>query len=109
MHVFVNHINSAHEMDTEPVTFLGVETVKVSSTLSEQLGLDRGMGLVVQRVIDGTVASEELKKHDILTKLDDQLIVSPDQLGVLVRSKNPGTEVKSTFGRGGKMQTAKVT
>jgi serine protease Do len=109
MHVFVNHITSAHEMDTGPVTFLGVETVKVSSTLTEQLGLDRGMGLVVQRVIDGTAAADVLKKHDILTKLDDQLIVSPDQLGVLVRSKNPGTEVKLTFVRGGKVQTAKVT
>ncbi len=96
------------EMDTEPVTFLGVETVRVSPTLTEQLGLDRGIGLVVQRVIEETAAAEALKKHDIITKLDDQLIVSPDQLGVLVRAKKPGTEVTLTFVRGGKVQTAKV-
>jgi serine protease Do len=93
---------------TEPVTFLGVETARVSSTLTEQLGLDRGIGLVVQRVINDTAAAEVLKKHDILTKLDDQLLVSADQLGVLVRSKDADEEVTLTFIRGGKVQTAEV-
>ena len=97
------------EMDTELVTFLGVETVRVSPTLTEQLGLDRGIGLVVQRVIEETAAAEALKKHDIITKLDDQLIVSPDQLGVLVRAKDAGTAVTLTFVRAGKVQTAEVT
>lgn len=105
--VFVNHAR-AEMAATEPVTFLGVETARVSSTLTEQLGLDRGIGLVVQRVVPETAASAVLKKHDILTKLDDQLLVSSDQLGVLVRSKDADTEVTLTFIRGGKKQTAKV-
>ena len=105
--VFVSH--ASHHMESmEPVTFLGVETARVSVTLTEQLGLDRGIGLVVQRVVPETAASDVLKKHDILTKLDDQLLVSSDQLGVLVRSKDAGTEVILTFIRGGKTQTAKV-
>ena len=105
--VIVRH-GEHHDMAMEPTTFLGVETMRVSSTLTEQLGLDRGIGLVVQRVVGDSAATEVLKKHDILTKLDDQLLVSSDQLGVLVRSKEPGSEVTLTFIRGGKVQTAKV-
>lgn len=92
----------------EPQAFLGVETVRATSTLREQLGLARGIGLVVQRVVKETAAAEVLQKHDILTKFEDQLLVSADQLGVLVRSKDPGTEVMLTFLRGGEEQTAAV-
>lgn len=106
--VIVGHA-SRFASPVEPSTFLGVETMRVSATLTEQLGLDRGIGLIVQRVVEETAAADVLKKHDILTKLDDQLLVSSDQLGVLVRSKETGTEVTLTFFRGGKEQTAKVT
>lgn len=87
---------------TGPSTFLGVETSKVGATLGKQLGLDRGIGLVVARVIPETGAAEVLEKHDILVKFEDQLAVSPDQLGILVRSKEPGTKVALTIIRGGK-------
>ena len=92
----------------EPYAFLGVETARASSTLREQLGLPRGIGLVVQRVVKETAAAEVLKQHDIPMKLDDQLLVSSDQLGVLVRSKNPGDEVTLTLVRGGQEQAVTV-
>ncbi len=107
-HMVVNYQMSDDEETAEPQAFLGVETARASTTLRQQLGLARGIGLVVQRVVKETAAAEVLQKHDILTKFEDQLLVSADQLGVLVRSKDPGAEVMLTFLRGGQEQTAAV-
>ena len=98
-------LDSAEESDSEPKGFLGIESTRADSTLREQLGLPRGVGLVVQRVVPDTAAVNVLQKHDVLTKLGDQLLVSSDQLGILVSSKAPGTEVTLTLVRGGKEQT----
>ena len=85
-----------------PRTFLGVETTNVGSTLGKQLGLTRGVGLVVARVVPDTAAAAVLEKHDILVKFEDQLMVSSNQLGVLVQAKEPGAKVELTIVRGGK-------
>lgn len=89
----------------EKVTFLGVETAPVPEALASQLGLDRDMGLVVQRVAEDSPAASVLKEHDVLTKFGDQLLVDTRQLSVLVRAKKPGDEVKLTLFRGGKETT----
>jgi len=86
----------------EKVTFLGVETAPVPEALASQLGLDRDMGLVVQRVAEDSPAASVLKEHDVLTKFGDQLLIDTRQLSVLVRAKKPGDEVKLTLFRGGK-------
>src|SRR4051812_24857060 len=70
----------------EKVSFLGVTTVPVSPTLTEQLGLPKGIGLVVTAVVPDSPAAGILKSHDILTKLNDQLLIETHQLAVLVRS-----------------------
>ena len=98
-------VDTPNESDAEPKGFLGIESTRADSTLREQLGLPRGVGLVVQRVVPDSAAAAVLQKHDILTKLGDQLLVSSGQLGILVSSKAPGTEVTLTLLRGGKEQT----
>lgn len=95
-------------MEKEKVTFLGVETAPVSRTLAAQLGLGRDTGLVVVRVSDKSPAAEMLKEDDVLTKLDDQILVNQPQLGVLVRSKKEGDEVRLTVMRGGKEMNLRV-
>lgn len=99
------------KLPTEKVTFLGVETAPVSDDLAAQLGLERGMGLVVGRVMDDSAAAGVLKAHDVLTKLGDQLLVDSRQLSILIRARKPGDEVKLTLIRGGKEMTvtAKLT
>lgn len=92
----------------ESVTFLGVETGPVSRTLSAQLALPRDVGLVVARVSEGSPAATVLQENDILTKFDDQILVDPRQLSVLVRAKKNGDEVALTVYRGGKETTFKV-
>lgn len=95
-------------MEKEKVAFLGVETAPVSRTVAAQLGLPRDIGLVVRRVADGSPASSVIQEHDILTKLDDQILIDTRQLGVLVRSRKTGEEVKLTLMRGGKETTVKA-
>lgn len=95
-------------MEMEKVAYLGVETMPVDPTMAAQLGLSRGTGLVVRRVAEGSPADGLLQPHDILTKLDDQILVNMAQLSVLVRNHKTGDEVKLVYIRGGKEATAKA-
>jgi hypothetical protein len=94
--------------EMEKVTFLGVETAPVNRTLAAQLGLARDTGLVVVRVSEKSPAAEALKEDDVLTKLDDQILVNQPQLGVLVRAKKEGEEVRLTVVRAGKEVNLRV-
>jgi len=95
-------------VEKEKVTFLGVETSPASPTLTAQLGLQKGVGLVVNHVVPESAAAGVLQQHDILLKLDDQWLIETRQLAVLVRNHNEGDEVTLTYIRAGKQATAKV-
>jgi serine protease Do len=99
-----------HEkMPRVPVTFLGVETSEVPSVVSEQLGLPKGFGLVVDYVVpDGPAAAAGIKQNDILKMLNDQILTEPDQLAKLVRSYSEGTNVTFTLLRKGKEEKVSV-
>jgi hypothetical protein len=92
----------------ETVAFLGVESVPVNPALAAQLNLARGTGLVVGHVVPQSPAAAVLKVHDVLVKLDDQVLIEPRQFAVLVRNHKEGDEVSLTYMRGGKEATAKV-
>jgi PDZ domain len=84
------------------VTFLGVETSEVPRVVSEQLGLARGFGLVVDYVVpDGPAAAAGVQQSDILKMLNDQILMEPDQLAKLIRSYPEGTNVVLTVLRKG--------
>ena len=104
--VIFGHPGKPGEMET--VTFLGVETAPVSPTLTTQLGLPEGTGLVVSHLASESPAAGVLKEHDILLKLDDQLLIEQRQLSVLVRNHKEGDEVTLTYLRGGKQASVKV-
>ncbi|MDP9004838.1 MAG: PDZ domain-containing protein [Verrucomicrobiota bacterium] len=85
-----------------PVTFLGVETSEVPRVVSEQLGLAKGFGLVVDYVVpDGPAATAGVQQSDILKMLNDQILMQPDQLAKLVRSFPENTSVTLTILRKG--------
>lgn len=94
--------------EMEKVAYLGVETMPVDPTVAAQLGLAKGTGVVIRRVAEGSPAASLLQEHDILTKLDDQILVNMPQLTVLVRNHKAGDEVKLTYIRGGKESTVKA-
>lgn len=84
------------------MTYLGVETSEVPRVVSEQLGLAKGFGLVVDYVVpDGPAAAAGVQANDILKMLNDQILTEPDQLAKLVRSFSEGTSVTLTVLRKG--------
>jgi hypothetical protein len=77
-----------------------------------QLGLPEGIGIAVAHVAKGSAAEKaSLKVNDIITQLDDQLIINSQQLQTLIHTKKPGDEVTITYLRKGKEHkaTAKLT
>ena len=99
-----------HEkMPKVPITFLGVETSEVPTVVSEQLGLAKGFGLVVDYVVpDGPAAAAGVQQNDILRMLNDQILTEPNQLAKLVRSFAEGTNVTLTILRKGQEQKISV-
>src|SRR5881275_2024853 len=91
-----------------PAIFLGVETSQVPTVVSEQLGLSKGLGLVVEYVVpDSPAAAAGVQQNDILKMLNDQILIEPSQLRKLLQTFSDGTEVTLTILRKGKEQ--KVT
>lgn len=93
----------------EKRTFLGVATAPVDPTMRAQLGIARGTGLTIAHVDKESPAAKGLQEHDILTKFNDQILVSHDQLAVLVENSKPGENVTLTLLRAGKEQAVSVT
>jgi serine protease Do len=92
-----------------PVTFLGVETSEVPNVVSEQLGLAKGFGLVVDYVVpDSPAAGAGVQQNDIIKMLNDQILINPNQLSKLVRSFSEGTNVTLTVLRKGQEQKINV-
>jgi S1-C subfamily serine protease len=76
-------------------TYLGVETVAADDTLRAQLKLPDGVGLAVKHV-EGPAKDAGVQQHDVLYKLNDQLLINTAQLVVLVRTFKPGDKVELT-------------
>jgi serine protease Do len=95
-----------------PVIFLGVETSQVPIVVSEQLGLAKGLGLVVEYVTpDSPAAAAGIQQNDILKMLNDQILIEPSQLRKLLQTFPDGTDVTLTVLRKGQEQkvTVKLT
>src|SRR5437588_9790578 len=94
-----------------PVTYLGVEISQVPDVVSEQVGLAKGLGLVVEYVEPNSpAASAGIQQNDIIKMLNDQILIEPSQLRKLLQTFSEGTEVTLTILRKGKEQkiTAKL-
>jgi len=94
------------------MTFLGVETSQVPDVVSEQLGMAKGLGLVVEYVVPNSpAASAGVQQNDILKMLNDQILIEPSQLRKLLQTFSEGTDVTLTILRKGQEQkiTVKLT
>jgi hypothetical protein len=92
-----------------PIIFLGVETSQVPTVVSEQLGLSKGLGLVVEYVVpDSPAAAAGIQQNDILKMLNDQILIEPSQLRKLLQTFSDGADVTLTILRKGQEQKVSV-
>jgi serine protease Do len=92
-----------------PVTYLGVDTSQVPTVVSDQLGLAKGFGLVVDYVEPNSpAATAGVQQNDILKMLNDQILIEPSQLRKLLQTFTEGTEVTLTVLRKGQEQKLTV-
>jgi hypothetical protein len=89
--------------------FLGVETSTVPSVVTDQLGLAKGFGLVVDYVVpDGPAAAGGVQQNDILKMLNDQILLEPGQLRKLLQTFQEGQTITLTLLRKGQEQKVSV-
>jgi PDZ domain len=99
----------ASDASGRKMTFLGVALDETAGDAAQNLPIEKGAGLRVTGVTkDSPAAQAGLKENDILARLDDQLLISPQQVIVLVRSRKPGDKVRLTFFRDGQEQHAET-
>ena len=92
-----------------PVIFLGVDSSPVPPVVSEQLGLPKGFGLVVDYVVpDSPAAAAGVQQSDIIKMLNDQILMEPGQLRKLLQSFPDNTTVTLTILRKGQEQKITV-
>ena len=103
-------VSGGHEKAPKvPMTFLGVETSQVPDVVSEQLGLTKGLGLVVEYIVPNSpAASAGIQQNDILKMLNDQILIEPSQLRKLLQTFSEGTDVTLTILRKGQEQKITV-
>lgn len=93
-----------------PVTYIGVMTRDVPPEIRTQFSLPPGFGIMVDGVMpDSPALQAGIKEHDVLVKLDDQQLVSMEQLMILVRAKKKGDVVSLTVISGGEEKQVAVT
>ena len=90
--------------------YLGVTLTEICPEVRAHTTLKDGEGLMIGRVAsDSPAAAFGLRHFDILTKFNDQWIISPAQFITLVENAGPGSEINLTVLRRGAMTQAKVT
>lgn len=88
---------------------LGVATASLPDSLREHLGVEEGFGIQVHEVIeDSPAARAGLKRHDVLLSLDDQLLISPRHLSLLVGLREPGDLVRVERVQRGQRETLEI-
>jgi hypothetical protein len=76
---------------TAPSVASGLRLVRAPRVLREQLGIERGAGLVVEAVqAESAAAQAGFLVNDVVVRIDDQLMLLPEQFVAFVEA-SPGT------------------
>lgn len=95
--------------DAQKRTWLGISTHPLDPALSEHLEIPEGFGIQVVEVMpDSPADAAGLRGNDILLRFEDQRLISPEHLSLLVRTKKSGEKVALTLIRKGAEETLEV-
>jgi hypothetical protein len=95
----------------EKETWIGIGLGgSIAEEVRAQLPIQPGEGVIVAHVApESPAAKAGIAQHDILVRLNDQVLVSGDQFKKLVRMQKPGETVKIAYFRKGERKEADVT
>jgi len=105
-------VRAPMRINSKPIkgAWLGLTASKPPAALRHQLKLPDGTGLVVDFVQPKSPADQAgIKQYDLLTRLNEQVLINPEQLAVLVRTFKPQEEIKLGYVREGERHTQSVT
>ncbi len=110
---FYSEINVTEAVAAEAVAAeparMGVGIEPASDVLRAQLSLEPGSGLAVGEVVaDSPAARAGLQVNDVLTRFNDQVLVSPEQLITLVGAQPAGDTVRVSYVRRAQPAVAEV-
>ena len=114
---FAIPINTVRQIATDLIEhgkvtrgWLGVSIQEVDSGLAEKLGLDRPMGVLINRVFDNTPAAEfGLQRGDVITAINAETIKGVNHLRAVVAMYKPMATVSISILRDGQTQNISVT
>ena len=90
--------------------YLGVVTSGVPQMLADHLGLKQGEGIVIGAVMpDGPAAKAGIAVHDIITRIGDKAVNSPQDLSEQVQAHKPGETTRFDLIQKGKPAGVDVT
>jgi serine protease Do len=82
--------------------YIGVQISPINQTMAKGLGLPQAEGVLVQQVMeDGAARAAGLKTGDVILKVDDQPVNTPNHLQSIIARKRAGDEVKLQVFRDG--------
>lgn len=91
-------------------TWLGIMTAPLPQSLREHLEIEEGFGIQIHQVVHGSPAAKAgLRHHDILMRFNDQMLISPEHLSIVVLREKPGNKAELSVIRVGKNETISAT
>ena len=96
----------------QPSSYLGIVATTTPPALASHLSdtLNDDCGVMVDEVTPGSPADEiGLKQYDVILRLNDHEIQSPEDMAMFLRDSSPGSPVLATYVEGGKIRTSKTT
>lgn len=90
--------------------FFGAEVLDINSEIANKIGTDDYSGVVVSYVQeDGAAAKIDIRKGDIILKLNNELINSRSQFEEILSYNSPGDKINVVFKRDQKIINSSVT
>ncbi len=81
---------------------LGIQIADLNASLAEELKINTSQGVIINRVNEGSAASDAgLRMHDVIVGIDGHAVTSVSELQELVARNRPGAEVLVNYLRGG--------
>lgn len=103
-------VNDFKEFGAVQRGYVGVSFREVDEAIREEFKIDDINGLYVFDVVkDGAAEAAGIKKGDIITKVEGQIVYSSSDLQERVARLNPGDKLKLTYKRDGKERDITVT